>query len=245
MTGRFISQDPLGFAAGNANFYEYVGNNSLAGTDSTGLSGPGDIMQAAGDMLSGLGGDLLNMAKHPIETLSGFQQGQHDGAAMIINAATFQLTPLNNYVEGRIALQGGGYGIANFSANVGVSILYAVAIPCGWVKSAISLMSAARDVTDLANGIMEADAGKIAMALVGIGMSLVGPKCFVEGTQIAIADQGHTVSGAPLVDRVEEPETGSDECPLGARAHSGFVCLAVGLGVLVSSRAKDRPDLAK
>ena len=34
--GRFVSQDPLGFAAGDVNFYRYVGNQVLSATDPTG-----------------------------------------------------------------------------------------------------------------------------------------------------------------------------------------------------------------
>jgi RHS repeat-associated protein len=37
-TGRFISQDPLGFGGGNPNVYEYVGNNSLNFIDPIGLT---------------------------------------------------------------------------------------------------------------------------------------------------------------------------------------------------------------
>ena len=38
LLGRFISQDPLGFAAGDANLYRYVGNDPLNYTDPFGLS---------------------------------------------------------------------------------------------------------------------------------------------------------------------------------------------------------------
>jgi RHS repeat-associated protein len=35
--GRFISEDPIGFGAGDTNLYRYVGNSSVNGTDPTGL----------------------------------------------------------------------------------------------------------------------------------------------------------------------------------------------------------------
>ena len=34
--GRFVSQDPKGFAAGDTNLYRYVGNESTVGTDPSG-----------------------------------------------------------------------------------------------------------------------------------------------------------------------------------------------------------------
>ncbi len=60
-TGRFVSQDPMGFAAGDANLYLYVANSPTASTDPTGhiqvifkrrgrivsvvpITGPGDII---------------------------------------------------------------------------------------------------------------------------------------------------------------------------------------------------------
>ena len=36
-TGRFLSEDPIGLAAGDANLYRYVGNSPTNGTDPTGL----------------------------------------------------------------------------------------------------------------------------------------------------------------------------------------------------------------
>jgi RHS repeat-associated protein len=40
-TGSFLTRDPTGYAAGDANLYRYVANNPLAFTDPTGLSGSG------------------------------------------------------------------------------------------------------------------------------------------------------------------------------------------------------------
>jgi RHS repeat-associated protein len=44
-TGRFVSQDPMGFAAGDANLYRYVGNSPANFTDPTGMeeSGPNSV----------------------------------------------------------------------------------------------------------------------------------------------------------------------------------------------------------
>jgi len=47
VTGRFMGQDPMGFAAGDSDLYLYVGNNPTDGTDPTGMS-PQGIPQAGG-----------------------------------------------------------------------------------------------------------------------------------------------------------------------------------------------------
>jgi RHS repeat-associated protein len=46
-TGRWISQDPIGFAGGDANLYRYVGNKSTMATDPSGLQEdlPSDIVE--------------------------------------------------------------------------------------------------------------------------------------------------------------------------------------------------------
>src|SRR5690606_33103175 len=36
-TGRWLNQDPIGFAAGDTNLYRYVGNDPANGTDPSGL----------------------------------------------------------------------------------------------------------------------------------------------------------------------------------------------------------------
>ena len=42
-TGRWISQDPIGFAAGDGNLYRYVGNGSTGAIDPSGLAPPGAV----------------------------------------------------------------------------------------------------------------------------------------------------------------------------------------------------------
>lgn len=56
--GRFISEDPLGFAAGDVNFYAYVGNNPINFNDPSGqilLNGAG---AAAGAVYGGIAGGI-------------------------------------------------------------------------------------------------------------------------------------------------------------------------------------------
>jgi RHS repeat-associated protein len=46
--GRFISEDPIGFAGGDVNIYNYVGDNLLNGTDPKGLSVEATYSQSQG-----------------------------------------------------------------------------------------------------------------------------------------------------------------------------------------------------
>lgn len=44
-TGRFVSQDPIGFLAGDANLYRYVGNEATGATDPSGLETYGEAIR--------------------------------------------------------------------------------------------------------------------------------------------------------------------------------------------------------
>lgn len=51
--GRFISQDPIGFAGGDANLYRYVGNSSPNATDPSGLISSKEVIEGAIKELKG------------------------------------------------------------------------------------------------------------------------------------------------------------------------------------------------
>jgi len=43
-TGKFISEDPISFQAGDSNLYRYVENNPIVNTDPSGLVGSGVVI---------------------------------------------------------------------------------------------------------------------------------------------------------------------------------------------------------
>src|SRR5690606_15572785 len=68
--GRFLSQDPIGFGAGDANLYRYVGNQPLIYVDPSGFAkgSPGGLGGLIGALQSGIDslggfGDFLNREK--------------------------------------------------------------------------------------------------------------------------------------------------------------------------------------
>jgi len=60
--GRFISEDPLGFDAGDVNFYVYVGNNPVNASDPTGLIDTLAAIQSGLGMLSSGAGAVVGVA---------------------------------------------------------------------------------------------------------------------------------------------------------------------------------------
>jgi RHS repeat-associated protein len=56
-TGRFISQDPIGFEAGDANLYRYVGNGVMTKTDPSGMFRSGPHEDITNQALAALGID--------------------------------------------------------------------------------------------------------------------------------------------------------------------------------------------
>jgi RHS repeat-associated protein len=124
-TGRWISQDPLSFAAGDPDLYRYVGNSPTNATDPSGLVAPA---------LAHKGQDW----KPLITYLDAAGQGVADGLAMFGNAATFhQIPALNGHVNQVIADNGGSYQVANVSMHVGAYLLLAAGAVWAW--SAVGL----------------------------------------------------------------------------------------------------------
>jgi RHS repeat-associated protein len=92
--GRFTSQDPKGFAAGDTNLYRYVGNDPTAAADPTGMAPPlrnpllGVLQQPVGVVTGGIG--AVTGSIYPIQT---FQRGKKiTQPVAIIYPTTFHST---------------------------------------------------------------------------------------------------------------------------------------------------------
>ncbi len=79
--GRFISEDPLGFAAGDVNFYQYTSNNPVNANDPSGHVG----MQVGGGIVGGVGGVLvqggIDLARGRLSSFADYAGALTGGAA--------------------------------------------------------------------------------------------------------------------------------------------------------------------
>jgi RHS repeat-associated protein len=96
--GRFISEDPIGFSAGDTNLYRYVGNNSTNYTDPTGELA--FFLPLLGIMaLGGLFGAATNVIQQNLKIIEGsqerFELGQFASSAVLgsILAPIFIVAP--------------------------------------------------------------------------------------------------------------------------------------------------------
>jgi RHS repeat-associated protein len=116
MLGRFISEDPVGFSAGDTNLYRYVGNNATNFTDPTGTT------------ISGWADDLLN--------------GADQFAAGFGNVVSFGITnKIREQAYGKLATQNQEGLLYNFGIGAGLFATLALN-PAGtgaaWAKGAAS-----------------------------------------------------------------------------------------------------------
>ena len=70
-TGRFVSKDPIGFDAGDANLYRYVGNGPTNGTDPSGLIDYQYYLDVAAGGLRGVGQGIANNANAATDSMYG------------------------------------------------------------------------------------------------------------------------------------------------------------------------------
>ena len=95
-TGRFVSQDPMGFAAGDANLYRYVDNSPTNGVDPSGHMHPA----IAGGVIGAATGFIVGMTMQGINWWNG---GVFDPWAVVystgIGGLTGFLTGVGVYVQ--------------------------------------------------------------------------------------------------------------------------------------------------
>jgi RHS repeat-associated protein len=111
--GRFISQDPTGFAAGDSNLYRFVGNHPTYSTDPTGLfEGGSAFTQGTGSY--GLGGNSMGSA--PVSLTGGTQAAWMNSP---YSSPTASISPFGGAGPITAPTSTGGYGAGSGGGNSG------------------------------------------------------------------------------------------------------------------------------
>jgi RHS repeat-associated protein len=187
--GRFISQDPIGFAGGDANTYRYVGNGPTDAIDPSGLD----------DSDWYIGGYANPLNWFPAGVPEGTVQGLGHGTAMVANAFTGGfIGPLNNYVDQTIAENGGAYGVANVGANVSA---FAVSLIEGYGAYKAGVGAINTGANAIRSGVAITRGGRAALAGIGTvrtGQAVVGGAQIIRGGGQVIIGGGLAIGGAAL-----------------------------------------------
>jgi RHS repeat-associated protein len=108
--GRFVSQDPLGFAAGDSNLYRYVGNAPLAARDPLGLAGDAlfyglmarRASMAAGAVVGGVLGFACGWVEGFTEATVSAQEGASDSAAAAAWERALRYAAIGTFLGGTL-----------------------------------------------------------------------------------------------------------------------------------------------
>jgi RHS repeat-associated protein len=167
--GRFISTDPIGFEAGDANLYRYVGNRSTMYTDPSGELG----QIALGAIGGGIFGGLYALADD-------------------IQKNEFGWNTFGNVTRGAAFGAAGGALMASGIGLVGLAFGAETASVAGTATFMVST------AFGLGSGIKDISEGRFATGILDVGASLLGAKLFKppgggSGSQFAMAGSQNTV----------------------------------------------------
>ena len=98
MEGRFVSKDPIGFAAGDVNLYGYVQNNPVNWVDPSGLIRPGELSIEAQIESAIVRGDVTQLEN----LLVGVEESGAPNAPRLIEMIKRALTPARDLIRGRL-----------------------------------------------------------------------------------------------------------------------------------------------
>ncbi len=231
-TGRFLTQDPSGFAAGDVNLYRYVGDEPTNATDPTGLMmDPGSpgydaAMQAYSQQQLALsqqqhqmsGGGAAPTATDQLDEIDQFFAGW---ASSLTGGAT---DAIRSGLYGEIATRNQSGGLYEGGQTVGSlhSLALSMANPCamapGYAASlrALAAMEAAGNASggfaSFQNGQYAQGALQLASALMGAYQ--LSQACFAAGTPILTPDGSVPIEDLRVGDWViAKPEDDPEAVP--------------------------------
>lgn len=116
-TGRFLSEDPAGFAAGDPNLYSYVGGDPVDATDPSGQIAQFVVACAGGGLTNTIAGVLLGRKHTTGDYLRGLAKGCGEGVLMfgagkILSVGLRAVKPLAKEAEALSQLRGAACSFA-------------------------------------------------------------------------------------------------------------------------------------
>lgn len=245
-TGRFMSPDPIGFDAGDANLYRYVGNSPVNSSDPLGLADPSvtdAFASYASAMLSLIdmsttapsssspwtgGGDAL-------DTLSNFWNGFADRVTFGMTGTLHRWMGTDPFIDpssdaywwgdkaGMAWQLTAGYLAGGYCPGTGNWAVTAMTA-YGRFDTGVALAESARNI---ATG--QATAWDILNFAPFIGKHLNSPNCFVAGTQVLMAEEPAAVLASAPASAIDDIGEGVP-WPDWSRRLLGAACVLIGVG---------------
>ncbi len=178
--GRFISEDPIGFSAGDTNLYRYVGNNATNYTDPSGEVVPllaiGAALLSAG-LTGATIGSTIGFARGAAQSIDS---DRHNG---ILSWDSIGSAYINGLIGGvQSAAVGFGVGVGVTALGLGAISLGIPAMVVGGIGATLATVSVGAGVISAGVNISQ---GNYATAAVDIAGALYGANKLWSGYQTA------------------------------------------------------------
>ncbi len=217
--GRWLSKDPIGFAAGDANLYRYVNNEIFVAKDPSGLSYWSDVLevyQGYGDAAVGTVTGIGTMVMHPVQTA----QGIGHAIAHPIDTATIVI---NDLQEQASTPRGQGAIVGDILISV---------VTGGTVKAVKETGKVAKIVNQVNKALP--DLKKPSLKPSDTSLPVIQPACFIAGTQIHLATNLDNLDADKLVG-----DTAISNEPASSQLVVSGLCLLVGI-FLVRDHSREK-----
>ncbi|MEM7478572.1 MAG: RHS repeat-associated core domain-containing protein, partial [Planctomycetota bacterium] len=233
-TGRWLSQDPLGFAAGDVNLYRYVGNGSTNASDPSGLWTFGEFMDAFGSAYVDYVNPWNDSVSVPVDGLD---------VVLTVGTKTGQVVGVGSgLAAGGIVVTGVGTGVTitggTIATTVGTEIIDTLIEEALSAVSGVPVIIPLGPVDLVQDGIKVIGKKRIKDAIAETaengGKKISG--CFLAGTPVLVGISGVDESSEALATQVTESQNESSREDWSMALGITIICASVYLNAKYWSR---------